>query len=154
MVERAASGVKPLPRGPKVGEDAGMGAPPEPQLEEDERRQFERGVDEFNRGFYFECHDTIEDLWAGLRGPSRDFFQGLIQVSVAFYHLGNGNLAGAESMTRRALKRFERYPERYFGFDLAAQRDALHVLLERIAQGEEAGAASAGPPRWTFDTLD
>ena len=106
-------------------------------------------MDEFNRGFYFECHDTIEDLWSGLRGPSRDFFQGLIQVSVAFYHLGNGNLAGAESMTRRALKRFERYPDRYFGFDLAAQRGALHLLLERIAHGDPEGA-TAGAPRWTF----
>jgi uncharacterized protein len=109
-------------------------------------------VDEFNRGFYFECHDTIEDLWSGLRGPSRDFFQGLIQVSVAFYHLGNGNLAGAESMTHRALKRFERYPDRYFGFDLAGQREALRVLLEKIARGD-AGFA-AGAPRWTFARPD
>jgi predicted metal-dependent hydrolase len=125
-----------------------MSTPPEPQLGEEERRQFDRGVDEFNRGFYFECHDTIEDLWAGLRGPSRDFFQGLIQVSVAFYHLGNGNLAGAESMTRRALKRFERYPDRYFGFDLGAQRAALAVLLDRIARGD---AEATAPPQWTFD---
>jgi uncharacterized protein len=127
-----------------------MSTPPEPRLDEEERRQFDRGVDEFNRGFYFECHDTIEDLWSGLRGPSRDFFQGLIQVSVAFYHLGNGNLAGTESMMRRALKRFERYPDRYFGFDLAAQREDLVRWLERIGRGE---AASAGEPapRWRFD---
>jgi uncharacterized protein len=128
-----------------------MTAPPEPQLDEEERRQFDRGVDEFNRGFYFECHDTIEDLWAGLRGPSRDFFQGLIQVSVAFYHLGNGNRAGAESMARRALKRFERYPDRYFGFDLAAQRDALRRLLECIARGDAEVAPANAAPQWTFE---
>ena len=110
-------------------------------------------MDEFNRGFYFECHDTIEDLWSGLRGPSRDFFQGLIQVSVAFYHLGNGNRAGAESMARRALKRFERYPERYFGFDLAAQRDALVLLVEGIARGD-AEVTAPTPPRWTFARAD
>src|SRR3954470_13993635 len=86
--------------------------PPEPRLDEEERRLFERGVDEFNRGFYFECHDTLEDLWSGLRGPVRDFFQGLIQVSVAHYHLGNGNVAGAASMARRARKRLSRYPDR------------------------------------------
>jgi predicted metal-dependent hydrolase len=128
-----------------------MSTPPEPELDAEERRQFDRGVDEFNRGFYFECHDTIEDLWAGLRGPSRDFFQGLIQVSVAFYHLGNGNLAGTESMARRALKRFERYPDRYFGFDLGAQRAALALLLEGIASGESEVAATIPMPRWTFD---
>ena len=54
-----------------------MSAPPEPRLDVEERVLFERGVDEFNRGFYFECHDTLEDLWSGLRGPVRDFFQGL-----------------------------------------------------------------------------
>ena len=127
-----------------------MTTPPEPQLDEEEGRQFDRGVDEFNRGFYFECHDTIEDLWSGLRGPSRDFFQGLIQVSVAFYHLGNGNLAGTASMMRRALKRFERYPGRYFGFDVAAQRAQLERCLQRIADGE-AAAGGEPAPRWHFD---
>jgi predicted metal-dependent hydrolase len=124
-------------------------APAEPRLDEEERRQFDRGVDEFNRGFYFECHDTIEDLWSGLRGPSRDFFQGLIQVSVSLYHLGNGNLAGADSMARRALKRFERYPDRYFGFDLAAQREALMALRERMARGD--GTLPPERAQWTFE---
>src|SRR4051812_35736145 len=134
-------------RGPDC-EDAGMADPPEPRLDGEERRQFDRGVDEFNRGFYFECHDTIEDLWSGLRGPSRDFFQGLIQVSVAFYHLGNGNLVGSGSMMRRALKRFASYPDRYFGFDLAAQRAELVRLLDPIERGE---VPDPGPPRWTFE---
>jgi len=125
-----------------------VSAPPEPRLDEEERALFRRGVDEFNRGFYFECHDTLEDLWSGLRGPVRDFFQGLIQVSVAHYHLGNGNAAGAESMMRRALKRFERYPDVYFGFDLAAQRAELAQGLARIAAGE---VVSESPPRWSFD---
>lgn len=122
----------------------------EPRLAEEELRQLARGVDEFNRGFYFECHDTLEDLWSGLRGPARDFFQGLIQVSVAFYHLGNANRPGAESMARRAMKRFERYPDRYFGFDLAGQRAALRDLLARLAEGETEGL---GAPRWEFETL-
>ena len=125
-----------------------MGVVSEPQLDEEQRRLFERGVDEFNRGFYFECHDTLEDMWGGVRGPSRDFFQGLIQVSVAFYHLGNGNLAGTESMLRRALKRFERYPDRYFGFDLAAHREELLAWLDRIQQGLVAEAGES--PRWRF----
>lgn len=126
---------------------------PEPLLSDADRALFEKGVAEFNDGLYFECHESLEDLWTGVRGPTRDFFQGLIQVSVAFYHLGNANLAGAESMARRALKRFERYPERYFGFDLAAQREALVLLLERIARGD-AEVAAPDPPRWTFERAD
>ncbi len=44
-----------------------MGEIPEPDLDAEERRAFARGVDEFNRGYFFECHDTLEDLWTGVR---------------------------------------------------------------------------------------
>jgi len=108
-------------------------------------------VAEFNAGFFFECHDTLEEMWSGVRGPSRDFFQGLIQVSVAFYHLTGGNLAGAESMLARALKRFEKYPDRYFGFDLAAHRRELRAWLERIAAEEGGQTALDDLPKWTFN---
>jgi predicted metal-dependent hydrolase len=130
-----------------------MAEPPaEPSLEDEERRALAKGIAEFNAGLFFECHDTLEDMWGGIRGPSRDFFQGLIQVSVAYYHLGNGNAAGAESMMRRALKRFERYPERYCGFDVGAQRARLDGWLERFASGDGA-ATAADQPRWHFDGI-
>ena len=119
-------------------------AVPEPRLEDEERRAFVKGVDEFNRGYFFECHDTLEEMWTGVRGPSRDFFQGLIQVSVAFYHLGNGNAAGAPSMLERALKRFAKYPGRYFGFDLDGHRAELRAWLERIAGWRGGPAAARG----------
>jgi len=121
----------------------------EPVLTVEERAAFERGVREFNEGYYFECHDTLEDLWGGLRGDARDFFQGLIQVSVGYYHLGNQNRAGARSMFERALRRFEKYPGRYFGFDLERQREMLRGLLQSLA-GSDPEAAFA-PPQWRFD---
>jgi predicted metal-dependent hydrolase len=125
-------------------------AVPAPALSVQERDAFERGVAEFNAGYYFECHDTLEDMWVGIRGPSRDFFQGLIQVSVAFYHLTGGNLPGAESMLRRALKRFQRYPDRYFGFDLAAHRAELRGWLDRMASAQVHGLTVADLPKWSF----
>ena len=126
--------------------------PPEPILDEEERAALARGIREFNAGLFFECHDTLEDMWGGIRGPARDFFQGLIQVSVAYYHLGNGNAAGAESMMRRALKRFQRYPARYGGFDVDAQRAELLRWLDRFASGSGA-ATLADQPRWRFDGM-
>ncbi len=126
--------------------------PPEPALADEERQALIKGIAEFNAGLFFECHDTLEEMWAGIRGPSRDFFQGLIQVSVAYYHLGNGNPAGAESMMRRALKRFEGYPARYCGFDVDAQRRRLVEWLERFSSGESA-ATAADQPRWDFEGI-
>lgn len=133
----------------RAGVQGGGDAAP-PVLNDEQRHAFDRGVAEFNAGYYFECHDTLEDMWTGIRGPSRDFFQGLIQVSVAFYHLGGGNLPGAESMLRRALKRFARYPGRYFGFDLAAHREELQGWLDRIVAARVEGITVADLPKWRF----
>jgi predicted metal-dependent hydrolase len=123
---------------------------PEPQLSPAERDAFDSGVAQFNAGLYFECHDTLEDLWAGIRGPTRDFFQALIQVAVAFHHLGNGNRVGAESMLDRALARFARYPERYFGFDLAAHRAELAQWRERVRADEWHDIEHVPRPQWCF----
>ena len=133
----------------RAGGQGGCDAAP-PLLSDEQRVAFDRGVAEFNTGYYFECHDTLEDMWTGIRGPSRDFFQGLIQVSVAFYHLNGGNLPGAESMLRRALKRFARYPDRYFGFDLAAHREELQAWLDRIEAARVEGFTVADLPKWSF----
>jgi predicted metal-dependent hydrolase len=133
---------------PGVAETARV---PEPALDAQERSLFLKGVAEFNSGYYFECHDTLEELWAGIRGPSRDFFQGLIQVSVALYHLGGGNLAGAHSMIERALRRFAPYPDQYFGFDLGAQRRQLEAWREAIARAQPPAVEGEGRPRWRFE---
>ena len=123
---------------------------PEPELDPEERRLLATGVVQFNQGLFFEAHDTLEDLWSGLRGPWRDFFQGLIQTSVAFYHLGNGNLPGAASLFRRALKRLRSYPERYYGFDLGAHRAEIEAWLARVESGEVEGIRVEDLPKWVF----
>ena len=80
--------------------------------------QFQRGITEFNRGCYFECHDTLEDLWHGTRGNDRLFLQGLIQISVGFYHLLNRNYKGATSQFTRGLNKLDRYRPTHRGIEL------------------------------------
>jgi uncharacterized protein len=125
----------------------------EPSLDSEERSALLRGVEQFNGGLFFQCHDTLEELWSGIRGPSRGFFQGLIQVSVAFYHLGNGNLGGAASMLRRALARFEPYPARYSRFHLDDHRTELRRWLERVERGDLDGLRLADLPKWRFERM-
>ena len=107
----------------------------------DERLALARAVAQFNRGRYFECHETLERVWNAVRGPSRGFFQALIQVSVGFHHLERGNRVGALRTFSKALGRFEAYPPRYLGFDVAAERARL-----RASPTEQ-------PPAWRFDDL-
>lgn len=109
--------------------------PPEPVLGGEESRLFWQGIDEFNTGYFFECHETLEDLWQGVRGPSRDFYQGLIQIAVALYHLTRGNLAGARSLFGRGLKRLDKYPAIYGGIDLDMLREEARAWQARIEAG-------------------
>jgi uncharacterized protein len=71
--------------------------------------QFLRGVEEFNSHRFFECHDTLEDLWHETRGHDRLFLQGLIQVSVGFYHILNRNFKGAFSQWTKAADKLTQY---------------------------------------------
>ena len=41
----------------------------------------------FNQQRYYEAHDVLEHLWLKEKGPSRQFFKGLIQLAGAFVHL-------------------------------------------------------------------
>jgi predicted metal-dependent hydrolase len=120
---------------------------PSPDLSPEEQASFEKGVGEFNEGLFFECHDTLEELWSGVRGPSRDFFQGLIQVAVGFYHLGNDNRVGAGRLLVRALKRLEGYPDHYGGIDLGDLREAVTAWLRALDPGSGADASPYPPPR-------
>jgi hypothetical protein len=116
----------------------------EPGLGEEVRAALARGVGQFNDRLFFECHDTLEEAWSGLRGAPRDFFQGLIQAAVGFYHLGNGNRAGAATLLRRSLGRLERYPAEYAGVRLVPLREALGGWLSAV---ESEAPLPAQPPR-------
>lgn len=61
-------------------------APPEELLQ---------AIEEFNAGHWYECHETLEELWVGEKGELRSFYQGVLQIAVALHHWRNGNFKGA-----------------------------------------------------------
>lgn len=116
---------------------------PAPALSPEDLALLRRGAAELEQGLYFECHETLEDLWSGLRGPLRSTVQGLIQLAVAQHHLSRGNLAGARSLLGRALPRLEAAPPRLDLLDLRACREHALRLQAWIAAGSE-GAPPVG----------
>lgn len=57
-----------------------------------------KGILHFNQCEFYEAHEVWEDLWADYQGPSRKFYQGLIQAAVCLHHFGNGNIRGAKKL--------------------------------------------------------
>jgi len=96
--------------------------PPRSELDAEINQELRKAAAEFNSGHFFECHDTLEEVWRGHRGPARDFIQALIQISVGFYHLRNGNFRGGESQLDKGLRNLRAYADDYAGMDLAALR--------------------------------
>jgi hypothetical protein len=77
-----------------------------------------KGIEYFNECEFFEAHEAWEELWADDRGPSRAFYQGLIQVAVALHHFGNGNIRGAKKLYLSSRAYLEPFRPKHMGLDL------------------------------------
>jgi uncharacterized protein len=80
--------------------------------------EYWQGVEQFNTGQFYACHDTLEALWIEAVEPDKSFYQAILQVAVALYHLGNGNLRGATILLGEGTNRLRRYPEVFGGIDV------------------------------------
>ncbi len=72
----------------------------------------------FNHHLFFEVHEVLEPQWMKERGEIKSFLQGLIQIAVAFYHLGRGNLAGARSLLHEGLIKISPHSPARLGLEL------------------------------------
>jgi uncharacterized protein len=88
---------------------------------------------------FFEAHEHWELVWLECAEPEKTFLQSLIQVSAAFHHLGRGNQTGARSLLTRALRRLERYPDRFGGVEVAGLRESLGAWLLAMDAGKAGG---------------
>jgi predicted metal-dependent hydrolase len=97
-----------------------------------------RGIELFNDCDFFESHEAWEELWAEYQGPSRKFYQGLIQAAVALHHFGNGNIRGAKKLYYTSLGYLEPYRPLHEGIDLDKFFAEMHVCFAGIINSEEA----------------
>jgi hypothetical protein len=85
-----------------------------------EEDHLEAGLDLMRRGEYFEAHEELELAWRMAAEPERDFFQGLVHVTVAWYQAGRGNRVGCGRQLEKAARRLARYAPAHRGVDVAA----------------------------------
>ena len=97
-------------------------------------QEFWEGVEQFNKGQFYTCHDTLEFLWSEASEPHRTFYQGILQIAVALYHLNNNNVRGAAILLGEGSNRLQHYPSTYAGIDvnqLLYQSKALLSVIQR-----------------------
>jgi len=104
------------------------------------------GIDLFNAGEYYRCHDALEEAWRQDEGAGRELYQGILQVGIAYYQIERGNGRGALKMLLRARQWLEPLPDVCRGVDVAALQadaDRVHAALtalepQRIAEFDRA----------------
>src|SRR2546425_3524150 len=105
------------------------------------------GIEQFNRGDYFEQHETLELLWRAEPRDVRRLYQGILQIGVAFHHLRKRNHHGTVYMLTRG-------PRYLAPFAPCCQRVDVQRLLDDAAAAlrevERLGPTRLGEFDWTL----
>jgi predicted metal-dependent hydrolase len=99
-------------------------------------------------GAYFEAHEALEDAWRAAEHAEKDFFQGLVHVTVAWYQAGRGNRVGCERQLAKAVRRLTPFAPAYRGVDLG------YVLEQVVAATSIVEDGSLALPALTIEPVD
>jgi predicted metal-dependent hydrolase len=110
-------------------------------MEAQDDPRFLKGIDEFNQGLFFECHETLEEIWLEEHGEERRFYQGIIQIAAGYFKWEQGVPAGAVKLWHSGLEKLEPYGPVYLGINVESFVQAVKenlTELEAVRQkGEE-----------------
>ena len=98
--------------------------------------EFWQGVEQFNQGQFYACHDTLEALWIEATEPNKTFYQAVLQIAVGIYHLSNSNWRGAVILLGEGINRLQRYLPTYADIDVD---ELLEQSLELLTALQQAG---------------
>jgi uncharacterized protein len=98
----------------------------------DSSSEWLQGINEFNSKEYYACHDTLEALWMDSIDPDKKFYQGVLQIAVACYHLHNRNWRGAVTLLGEGIGRLPYYQPVYAGIDVTRLIQDSSNLLQTL----------------------
>ncbi|HXG36251.1 MAG TPA: DUF309 domain-containing protein [Dehalococcoidia bacterium] len=100
---------------------------------------FLEGIRQFNSWRFYECHETLEDLWLAEQTELSAFYQGIIKLAAGFHHLLRSNQRGALLLWEGGLRLLEPFRPLCLGVDV----DKLLKETRRCYEAVEA----LGPER-------
>lgn len=104
--------------------------PPDPDVE-----ALSRAIREFNSWRFYDCHETLEDVWReaggkGHEGALPDFYQGIIKLAAGFHHLLRGNHKGVVNLLTDGVRLLTPFSPRHHGVEVDRLLDETRVCLE------------------------
>lgn len=96
---------------------------------------YDQAIEAFNQNEWYSAHDQFEVLWYESDGPIRSLLQGVIQISVAEYHLENSNLKGAILLMAEGLNHLQSVLAIDPGFNLPLLNEVVRLRLTSLQSG-------------------
>ena len=93
---------------------------------------FLEGVDLFNRKSFYDADESWENLWTEYNLDDALLIQGLIQLSVAYFHITNLNLKGSKNLFNKCIPKLEKYRENLRGIDINEIINTAELALDKI----------------------
>jgi len=93
-----------------------------------------KGIEEFNKGEFYECHEYLEEAWMQESSSIRFLYQGILQIGVGFYHQQNGNWRGATGLLRNGTIRLKEFEPVTQGIDVTQLVRECEQCLEELEE--------------------
>ena len=90
------------------------------------------GVEQFNTGRYWECHETLEHVWRASPYPLRHFYHGLIKLAVGFLQVRRHNRKASRIKLSDGTRLLRVFRPKFMGLDLDRLCDESSAWLERV----------------------
>ena len=122
----------------KLGGPSAIGADLPWSCDETPPDLFYTGLEQFNRGEYFEQHESLEEIWVVEPRPIRYVYQGILRIGVGFYKLRLHNYRGTVNHINGGLAYLRPFGDKCLGVDLARlAQEAAEVRDQIIALGPD-----------------
>ncbi len=97
-------------------------------------QEFWQAVEQFNQQDFYACHDTLESLWMEAAEHEKKFYQGILQIAVALYHLSNHNWKGAAILLGEGMSRLKPYQPTYFEINVEQLIQSSGQILGKVQE--------------------
>ena len=94
---------------------------------------FLKGINSFNDKSFYDAHESWELLWTEYALQDALFVQGLIQLSVAFFHITNLNLIGSKNLFNKCLPKLKKFPSNHRDLNLSDIIDGAEESLKMVS---------------------
>lgn len=119
-------------------------------------QQFLEGVRLFNTGYYWEAHESWEDVWREQNGDAKTFVQAFVQAAAAYSFIKLGKFSSVSYLFDKAVEKFCQFEHIDSGLQLKPLIEHIQsniVRLRSFQQKYDARSMLTGIPTIIFSTL-